>query len=365
MPKILFHLYSVPFTSYKSAMLCMLRLSRVYLLAVLYILPSYLIGYGYSKLRFRLKIWILFCQKMKWIGKAISNFHKTFCHVCLNKGFMLDKYVFVRHSIYPFGTALDMMVGLAWLCEKMKVNIEIEHPTCTIWQFFENNTLINTTDQSLGQRFEYSESNFPTGTVRYAMYSISSEYGHKVLSKLSIKESLKKSSNEWFDRHIKGDWVAVHYRGTDIEMKKNSQYKYRYRIELDSYITYLKSVLDEQSSIFACSDQAQFIDKMNEAFPGRVYARAIKRSYGNKELHVWGGAVGNLQQEIDALIDILILAKAELIYTTGSGFVDVVRYFNPQTKIVSLDSRRIGRGKNNMPIPRKDLFDRLSRPLLS
>ena len=80
---------------------------------------------------------------------------------------------------------------------------------------------------------------------------------------------------------------------------------------------------------------------------------------------MWGGFVSNLQQEMDALIDILILAKAELIYTTGSGFVDVVRYFNSQTKIVSLDGRRIGRGKNNIPIPRKDLFDRLSIPLLS
>ena len=256
---------------------------------------------------------------------------------------MLDKYIFVRHKIYPCGTALDLMVELAWLCEKMEVNVEIEHPTCTIWRYFENNTLINT-DQSLGRRFEYGKTDFSFRVVFYAIYSISSEYGHKVLSKLSIKEGLKKSANEWFDKHIKGDWVAVHYRGTDLEFNKNLN-KNRYRIELDSYITYLKSVLDEQSSIFACSDQAQFIDKMHEAFPGRVYARDIRRSYDSKRIHVWGGAIGNPQQEMDALIDILILAKADLIYTTGSGFVDVVRYFNPQVKIVSLDSRRIGRGK--------------------
>ena len=324
---------------------------------MLYIMPSFVVGYSYSKIRFR--------RKMKRIRKSISKFHGTFCRACLNKGFMSDKYIFVCHNIYPLGTALDMMVGLAWLCEKMKVNIEIERPTCTIWQHFENNTLINTTDQSLGQRFEYEKTNFPFRLAYYGIFSISSEYGHKMLSKLSIKESLKKSANEWFDKHIKGDWVAVHYRGTDIAAEKDSRYKYRYRIEPDSYITYLKSVLGEQSSIFACSDQAQFIDKMNKAFPGKVYARAIKRSYDDRPLHVWGAAVSNLQQEIDALIDILILAKAELIYTTGSGFVDVVRYFNPQTKIVSLDGRRIGKGKNNIPVPRKDLFDRLSIPLLS
>ena len=357
------------FKSYKLAILSLLRLSRGYLLALLYILPSYLMGYGYFKIYMKelpITRWGLYKSvRRRYIGNTISNFHKTFHHVCLNKGFMLYRCILVDHKIYPVGTSLDVMVGLAWLCEKMKVNIKIVLPTCTIWQHFENNALINTTDQSLGQRFEYSEKRFRIGAGGYAIFSISSEYGHKVLSKLSIKESLKKSANEWFDKHIKGDWVAVHYRGTDIERYRKGIYRYRYRIELDSYITYLKSVLDEQSSIFACSDQAQFIDKMNEAFPGRVYARAIKSSYDSKPLHVWGDFVSNLQQEMDALIDILILAKAELIYTTGSGFVDVVRYFNPQTKIVSLDGRRIGRGKNNIPIPRKDLFDRLSIPLLS
>ena len=68
----------------------------------------------------------------------------------------------------------------------------------------------------MGQRFEYSEKRFRIGAAGYAIFSISSEYGHKVLSKLSIKESLKKSANEWFDKHIKGDWMAVHYRGTDV-----------------------------------------------------------------------------------------------------------------------------------------------------
>ena len=357
MSKVLFHLYGIPCTSYKSALLCTLRLSKGYLLVALYLMPSFLIGYGYFRLR-----WRLFLRKIKYIRKDISSFHEIFRSACLNKGFILDKYIFVHHNIYPFGTALDMMVGLAWLCEKMKVNIEIEHPTCTIWRYFENNTLINTTNQSQGQRFEYEKRNFPYRLAFYGIFSVSSEYGHKVLSKLSIKESLKKSANEWLDKHIKGDWVAVHYRGTDIEYHKKTN-AYRYRIELDAYIIYLKGVLDEQSSIFACSDQAQFIDKMNEAFPGRVYARAIKRSYDHKRLHVWRAVVGNLQQELDALIDLLILAKAKLIYTTSSGFVDVVRYFNPQTKIVSLDSRRIGRGKNNIPIPKKDLFNRLSRPL--
>ena len=306
-------------------------------------------------------------RRLYWLLRGTRNdiafFSYLFCRIFLNKNFILYRYIVLHHETYPFGTALNLAIGVAWLCEKMKVNMKT--PNCTIWRFFENNTIVNIMGQSLGQRSEYNKRGFPAliHLVGYATSSISSEYGHKVLSKLSIKESLKKSANEWFGKHIKGDWVAVHYRGTDIDAGRDGDYKNRYRIELDSYIIYLKGVLDEQSSIFACSDQAQFIDKMNEAFPGRVYVRAIKRSYDHEPLHVWGGTISNLQQELDALIDILILAKAELIYTTGSGFVDVVRYFNPQTKIVSLDGRRIGKGKNNIPVPRKDLFDKLSIPL--
>ena len=354
------------FKSYKLAILSLLRLSRGYLLALLYCMLFSLRSLSHFKDHIKKGEPITrrsLYQLLRGTRNDIVFFSYLFCRIFLNMSFILNRYISLPHKIYPFGTALDMMVGTAWLCEKMKVNMK--SPNCTIWRFFENNTIVNITDQSVEQRFEYDKRKFPalTRLVDYAKYLISSEYGHKVLSKLSIKESLKKSANEWCDKHIKGDWVAVHYRGTDIEHKKKKAYRCRYRIELDSYITYLKSVLGERSSIFACSDQAQFIDKMNEAFPGRVYARAIRRSYDHEPLHVWGGSVSNLQQEIDALIDILILAKAGLIYTTGSGFIDVVRYFNPQTKIVSLDGRRIV--KNHIPIPRKDLFDKLSIPLRS
>ena len=78
-------------------------------------------------------------------------------------------------------------------------------------------------------------------------------------------------------------------------------------------------------------------------------------------MHLYEAYQG-IQQQKDAIIDLLILAKAKIIYTTGLSFVDVVRYLNPDIKIVSLDSRKIGRGKNNIPIPTKDLYDKLKNP---
>ena len=120
---------------------------------------------------------------------------------------------------------------------------------------------------------------------------------------MRMKSELERCADEWFDHHIKGNWQAVHYRGTDIE-KKN---KYRY-IEIDHYITYLTEVLSGEGSIFACSDQMQFIDKMRIAFPDKVFARDIQRSCNDQVLHTDPKYIG-IQQKKDALIDMLVLGK--------------------------------------------------------
>ena len=107
------------------------------------------------------------------------------------------------------------------------------------------------------------------------------KYGHKVISQLLISRSLQKQADKWSHEHLAGNWVGVHYRGTD-QLKRE---KYRARIETDSYIAYLKTVVDEDCNIFACSDQAQFIEQLHFAFPDRVFCRDITRSYDARNLH--------------------------------------------------------------------------------
>jgi len=253
-------------------------------------------------------------------------------------------------NFHGVATAFDSFVFIAWLCQKMGLNLRIEHPTLMVWRHFENDSFINNTDIH-----EEAVLYPPTAIAWLGKFYVSTEYGYKVLSELSIKQHLRETADEWFNEHIQGDWVAVHYRSTDRD-------PYRAQIGLEGYVTYLSSVLDSRCSIFACSDQAQFINKMENAFPSRVFARDIERSHSKERLHALGRhpkGVDNFEQEKDALIDLLILAKARLIYTTGSGFIDVVRYFNPKTKIISLDGRTIRKKNHYLPILRKDLFESL------
>ncbi len=323
-----------------------------------------------------LAIWMILVVTLKIQGNRtkiarilhrFSLFARLFRRQFLNKDFLDRKCIIVNYEDYrPVGSSLDGLVAFAWICEKMKINVRIKKPTNMIWRHFENDNPINITDE-LKHKLQSSEQKkfFENKIAYFGIFFISSVYGHKILSKLAINRHLKKCADQWVDDNIKGDWVAVHYRGTDTTKRKC---RYRYRISLDPYIVYLKGVIGDEYSIFACSDQAQFIDKMHLAFPGRVFSRDIERSHNELPIHKHDilsrlrDKTDNFDQEKDALIDLLILTKSELIYTTGSGFVDVTRYFNPRIKIISLDQRKIGRGRNNVPIPRKDLFNRLCRP---
>ena len=310
-------------------------------------------------------------------------FRQVFIKRPLSLGSMLDYYKLSKRSrfqdvfIYKkclvikllddwpsISTLLYYWIANAWFCEKFKVNLEF---TCDgdakgMETFFENYI-------DLAQyRKNHPESDITIANgstlvtrrrtcIRIGEYLVPPEVGNKTLSKLSIRADLEKHTDEYLALNTNEDWVAVHFRGTDVIVLRK-KLPFRYTITLESYIVYLKKVLDSRCRIFACSDQAQFIDEMQVAFPGRVFARDIQRSTDHKELHRRVGK-NKHQQKKDAFMDLLVLARAKLIYTTGSGFVDIIRFFNPKTKIVSLDGRKRS-GNNYMPIPKKDLYNRLS-----
>ena len=284
----------------------------------------------------------------KSVHRSYKIFLKAYNILCKSKkalrynGYCYNLRLNIDTGESAITSTLYRLVSNLWICERAGINVE----------FFTKNdefqTLFDIPKQS-----SLSGEIVRTFCVRsMGKYTAPSKIAYKLSEKLPVRKELRKKADEWFNEHIRGDWVAVHYRGTDAVGT------HRHKIKLEQYITYLKAVLDNKSSIFVCSDQAQFIDKMQVAFPGRVFARDIQRSSDRKALHRNPEYKG-IQQQQDALIDILILAKAALIYTTGSAFVDVVRYFNPKTKIVALGAPK--REQCYIPIPQKDVFDRLKK----
>ena len=301
---------------------------------------------------------------------SISDFLKDFKQTRHYIGLYYREFIHTKHIVFDghfLKTQANMLCGLisvAWLCEKMKVNLKVEG----LSNFFENDMIIN--NPAVYQEDHLKRTKiFLAGAAKMLWLGViymRSGYGYKIFQKMQIKRELVECADEWFNNHIKGDWTAVHYRGTDVKEK----FKYRY-VDIEDYIAYLGKVLGDKCSILVCSDQIQFVDRMHIAFPGRVFARDIQRSCDNRMLHTDPEYIGT-QQKKDALIDLLVLAKADIVYTTGSGFIDTLRFLNPSIKIVSLDGRwlvksfSIGRGSpNGAPIPEEDLFNRLVKQYIN
>ena len=233
----------------------------------------------------------------------------------------------VINKIPALGHYFRSIVGIAWFFEKINCNIKFvfrKH-----FNYFENFILKvspeSLCDNYIDLRLHMREFD------RYYVW-IASDYAYSVISRLTIKREIQEEADEWVGANLKGDWIGVHFRGGDLPQSQSGS-----KYDMDNYMSYLKKVIDRKRSIFVCSDQAQFIDRMSESFPGKVFSRDIQRSYDNKALHKHVD-YGGFQQRKDALIDLLVLSNASLIYKAGGRFSYITRFFNPAAKTISFDS---------------------------
>ena len=336
----------------------MKKISRLWDVFKLEVLIVYSYAYSWAARRRQLH-----CKILSWesISCFWTKYRESRHYIALyHKEFIYTKKLVLSGGCYrSVGNIFNALIAMAWLCEKMKVNLKIEG----LSDFFENDVIINNSLKCHESYFDDAKKFFAgkADILWVGSMYIHSEYGFKILQKMQVKKELMECADEWFDNHVNGNWAAVHYRGTDIKDKCIDRH-----VDIDTYIVYLKKVLDDQCNIFACSDQMQFIDKMRIAFHERMVAKDIQRSYDNCPIH--RNSDNEIQQKKDAFTDMLILAKADLVYTTGSGFVDALRFLNPSIKIISLDGRwfvkgfPIGRNSpNGMPVPEKDLFKKLNK----
>ena len=252
-----------------------------------------------------------------------------YCIYIINQEFLF----FVKLKTNSVSSDFHQIIGCAWLCEKLHIDFKFAFSDKS--NFFENSVLMHPKDINYRQKPKKARLKAALLFINFVRSKITSQYGYKIISQLTIKRDLQQQADEWTDNNLRGDWLGVHYRGTDAIFTC----KHRF-IEIETYIAYLKEVLEDRYSIFACSDQAQFIEQIHSTFPGRVYSRDITRSDDETTLHK-GSEYAGVQQKQDALIDLLILSKASLVYTPGSYFVDAVRFLNPSIKIISLDGRKV------------------------
>ena len=104
-----------------------------------------------TTLEFQIRRASSFGRMIAGLPYRLLIFIRLFYCQFLNKHFLNSKYIVVDYEdCRPIGTSLNGVVGFAWICEKMKINVKIKKTTNLIWRHFENDTLINNTDESMG-----------------------------------------------------------------------------------------------------------------------------------------------------------------------------------------------------------------------
>ena len=254
-----------------------------------------------------------------------SCFNKNL-HPVFNIQMRIDKIPALKQYI-------TIIIGAVYFFEKLGINVKFLYDKD--FSFFENSTVIVSEEHRSEEFMDFPcrESIRVGGLFHCLRDRFTWDFAHRVISRLSIDQNLRKQADEWCDENLKGNWIGVHYRGTDGQRPSNY-------IGIDTYIACLKERVDKHCNIFACSDQAQFIDQIHKVFPGRVFSRDIPRSYDNNPLHRSPAYQGRRQSE-DALIDILILAKAARIYKTIRHFSLLAKYFNPSVEIIKLPEAEV------------------------
>ena len=233
----------------------------------------------------------------------------------------LADYVYVKIECPSLGSYFPRIIGVAWLCEKLGINVKFTFPDTYITggsNLFENSVL-NYAKTCHPENFiklkepltelNYRKKIYPSPWEEFAKCEISSEYGYKIISRLSIKQEIQQQADQWSNENISKECVGVHCRQADAIQEDRI-------MSIDNYIDYLKQAINNHYQIYACSDSALFIDAIHGAFPNRVVSRDITRSKDGRSLHRHKPYAGH-QQRQDALIDMLTLAKCKMIYTVG------------------------------------------------
>ncbi len=123
------------------------------------------------------------------------------------------------------------IIGVAWFGEKMNINIKVK--CADLEDLFDNFELIRS-PKNLHEGYTTSITLIRLWQ-NYAKFAVPAEFGYKVISELAIKADFREQADEWINSKPQGNWVGIHYRGTDINISSG----YRL-VSIENYVAYLK-----------------------------------------------------------------------------------------------------------------------------
>lgn len=185
----------------------------------------------------------------------------------------------------------------------------------------------------------YADPNDYAQTVYSAEGKLSRHEAHRLIEKyIHLRPEVQQEADAFVQQNFAGQGhiIGLHYRGTDkdSEAARLSYEEVFKRIE--HYVDGTHKIKDFK--IFVASDEAKFIEKIKERFPGRIITSDAVRSQNGQALH-FDQSMDKYQMGKSALMDALLLSRAHVLFRTSSNLSLWSTYFNPNMNVFSLSER--------------------------
>ena len=164
-------------------------------------------------------------------------------------------------------------------------------------------------------------------------YELAAERSYELIQKyIRVKPRIQQKVNtfckdNFMDRYILG----IHYRGTDKSLEAP---RVSYEAVHRAIIEHITHVKPENFKIFVASDEAAFIEFIEDKFPNIILKYDLERSQSQAPLHQ--GHQNPFEIGEGALIDCLLLSRSNFLIRTSSNLSYAASQFNPQIPVIEL-----------------------------
>jgi hypothetical protein len=169
-----------------------------------------------------------------------------------------------------------------------------------------------------------------SGIPRKNAYDLVEKYIHP-------KQHIIEKVDSFYNEHLLGKHViAIHYRGTDkISEAPRADYK-NISDQVEQSIRKLEKY--KNIKIFIATDEQDFIDYATSLWGDRICYRDAIRSTDKRPVHT-NKANSPYQLGEDAMIDMLLLSRSDLLIRTSSNLSLWSTFFNPYMGLIEITKR--------------------------
>lgn len=165
-----------------------------------------------------------------------------------------------------------------------------------------------------------------------AHYFFTRKYAHSLIEKyIKIKQDVLDEVEGFAVKNLKGKTViGIHYRGTDKHLEASYV---DYSMLISALEKEVKALEDADFVIFLATDEPIVLERLSASYRDKLVFTNAERM----EMPVHYASQRCYQKGRDALVDMLLLAKSNLIIRTNSNLSAVSCFFNPDMRVVNLN----------------------------